>query len=181
MTHYTSFKLGRSPDDGRGFWVLFPLFGLLVALLLLFFVLLRPGRVEGDSMVPTLYPEERFLSTMGYEEPRLGDVIVFDVRDERDNHIRLVKRVVALPGDTVLLEGDAVFVNGRELRATVVDSGSREPVIGPVEVEPGHVVVMGDNRPVALDSRDFGPVPMFSVHGRVLAVFWPPSRMRLVR
>lgn len=161
--------------------MLFPLFGLLVAVLLLFFVALRPGRVEGDSMRPTLLPEERFLSTMGYAEPRLGDVIVFDVRDEQDNRIRLVKRVVGLPGDSVTLKGDAVYVNGRELRAPVVDSGIREPVIGPVTVGPGHVVVMGDNRPVALDSREFGPVPMFSVHGRVLAVFWPPSRMRFVR
>ncbi|MBE0476229.1 MAG: signal peptidase I [Coriobacteriia bacterium] len=181
MTRYRSFRLGPEPEGSRKAWLLFPLLGLFVATVLLFFVVFRPGAVEGSSMEPALHAQERFLGTRDYSAPSRGDVVVFDVRDPDDRSVQLVKRVVAIPGDTVYAEGDAVWVNGERDPTHGVDSGEREPVFGPLTLDGEHVFVAGDNRPLALDSRRFGPVPRASIRSRVIAVFWPPHRVRLVR
>ena len=138
--------------------------------------------IDGPSMQPNLYYDQwvmmekvtyRFL-----HGPRRGDVMVFDVPDEK---ISLIKRVVALPGETVEVRGGQVFIDEDEQPLeepwTTQLGGPDYP---PTLVPPLHVFVLGDNRPVSRDSRYFGPVPLDQVHGRAWIICWPPGQVKVI-
>ena len=151
--------------------------------------------VPSASMLPSISPGTRvFVNKAVYEGApvRRGEVVVFINPNER--HQRYVKRVVALPGDTVDVVGTDVFINGTKLDHSPVPGGSggpyarlesngeaRYPVLvepgadasqtprtpGPVKVPNGHCFVLGDNRTHSTDSRDVGPIPLADILGRV--------------
>ena len=105
-----------------------------------------------------------------------ADVSRFDVivlGNPADPAVDYVKRVVGLPGDLVRLRRGALVVNGRvapERFAPIHDAATTPEV----RVPPGFVWVLGDNRPVSCDSREFGLVPVELIRGTVRARFWPP-------
>jgi len=173
---------GESSGSGERIarMVFFPLLLLFAAVVLVFFVLYSPVRVQGPSMVPTLMDEDRVLITHGTKELARGDVVVL-VADEGGTEVELVKRVIGLPGDVVEVRGDAAYVNGvREPeRGQMVGEG--EPPRGrSTTVAAGQVFVMGDNRGLSEDSRYIGTVPVSGIKGRVVAVFAPIQRIRTV-
>lgn len=167
------------PSDGRHFLSLMALVAILAALVTLLYVVFTVIRVDGDSMLPALEHNDRILVTRGYSNPQAGDIVAFFAVDYDGTRIRVVKRVVAVPGDSVEIVGDSAYVNG-ELSlvaptATVSPDGQRT---GSITVPEGTVFVLGDNRPDSLDSRIFGPIPLTSVIGRAKAIILPPSRVR---
>lgn len=129
--------------------------------------LLRPFRVAGRSMVPTLQDGSVVLvdrTAFLWRAPRRGDLVVF-----RSPEWGLaVKRVVALPGDRVEFSDGEVSVNGRPFMASASphEHGRRWVVLVP----PGTFFCIGDNLPESLDSRRTGPVPAGLLVGRVVAV-----------
>jgi signal peptidase I len=168
------------PGDRAYLPLLGALVTILVTLLVVLYGLNTVIRVDGDSMYPALHDEDRILVTRGYDEPRRGDIVtlVEPMGGEGDG---LIKRIIAIGGDTVTIEGDVAYVNG--VRSAVAP----EAVIGPdtrgfapVEVPEGWVYLMGDNRPTSLDSRHFGIVPDVALRGRVIAVISPVTRFRLM-
>lgn len=161
-------------------FLLAPLAAVLVVLVLVFFVLFDFARVDGPSMVPTLRNNEYVLITRGLSGPKRGDVVVLNVLD-RGQRSEWVKRVVALPGDRVSVTGNQVLVNGapEAFGHPIMDDGSRTPV-EETTVPAGMIYVLGDNRSVSLDSRFVGPLPRSDLHGKVIAVYAPITRMRLV-
>jgi signal peptidase I len=160
--------------------LLLPLLIVLLTVGAIFYVFFGVSEVQGTSMVPTLQGGDRLLLTKGYTSPHHGDIVVF-VIDEHGTPTEIVKRVVGLPGDTVEVFGDSVLVNGKP-EATphtgIVQATS--PHILPQTIPPGSVWVMGDNRPVSLDSRYIGPIALSTARGRVAAIFAPIGRMRVV-
>lgn len=141
-------------------------------------VVAAPSLVQGPSMEPTLRTGDRVLvEKLGYrfDEPQRGDVVL--IRSENGG-TDLIKRVAALPGETVSVRGDTVYVDGEPLRGARASrdlpgfSGLR------TTVPPGHVYVLGDNRERSLDSRSYGPVPLERVEGEALATYWPLDRLR---
>jgi signal peptidase I len=159
--------------------LLIPLLILLAAIVTPLYLLYDVGKVDGPSMQPTLENAEYLLITRGWSSPRRGDVVV--VRWSHDGTTEeLVKRIVALPGDTVAVEGDHVTVNGAK------ESFTHRIIVGPVRVRltvvvpPDTVFVCGDNRANSLDSRFIGPLPLSGIHGRVVAVWAPVDRMRVI-
>jgi signal peptidase I len=162
-----------------------------VALLVQAF-LVRPYRIPSESMAATLVPSDRVLVNRviyRLRDPRRGEIVVFD--SAAVGHI-LIKRVVGLPGDVISVDGGSVFVNGRRLVEPYVRrvDGQTEPTeafIGTgrpwslehaYTVPAGHYFLMGDNRVVSDDSRDWGPAPRGEIIGEAFATYWPLTRVR---
>lgn len=137
--------------------------------------------VHGTSMKPNLaYDQRVIVDKVTYSlihGPRRGDVVVVYMPAERE---LLIKRVVALPGETVAVRDGRVSINGQPLKEpwATCRGGLDYP---PRQVPPGHVFVLGDNREVSRDSRFFGPVPVDQIGGRVTFVVWPLDRMGRIR
>ena len=163
-------------------WLVVPLTIALVAILLVFYGLYRTTTVDGESMLPTLRPEDRVLVTKSYGEPRRGDVVVVNIPDSRGQSHDLVKRVVAVGGDVVSVVQDVLYLNGqREGSPDIIVDPSDGANVSEMPIPAGTVFLLGDNRPVSYDSRFFGPVPVTDVQGKVVAVFAPVTRLSAVR
>lgn len=150
--------------------------GLLVALLLGGLLPVEVVRVESDSMAPTVQAGDRLLVRHGPGDVRRGDVLVL-----RDPHGAgaLVKRVVAVGGQRVAIEDGVLVVDAVPVAEPYADPDRIDGVFHrPRLVPPGHVFVLGDDRRESVDSRDFGPVPVSDVIGRVVWRLGPvPGRL----
>jgi signal peptidase I len=177
---------GRLSPGARAFfdWVVVVTVALLVAFTVRTFVLAH-FVVEGSSMYSTLETGDRvFVNKMSYRlhDPNRGDVVVLHEvtgASERD----LIKRVIALPGETVEMTNCQVKVDGRTLVEPYLDpevvtlnncGQNFEPILVPED----HVFVMGDNRGGSQDSRAIGPIDEDDLVGRAFVVFWPKSNWR---
>jgi signal peptidase I len=137
--------------------------------------------VRGHSMEPALLDGDRLV----VERPGLvhdaEDVQRFDViilGNPREPSVDYVKRVVGLPGERVALRSGRLHIDGApvdEAFAPIFDGDTTEDVAVPA----GYVWVLGDNRPVSADSREFGLVPIELIRGRVCARVWPPARVSM--
>jgi signal peptidase I len=159
---------------------------LLVAFALVF-GLVRPFIVEAfyipsESMMPTLEVGDRvFVNKFIYRfaEPERGDIVVFESIEGSEQD--LIKRVVAVPGDTVAVQNGVLFVNGQPQEEPYVNSAFPDgSFFGPTTVPEDSVFVMGDNRGNSRDSRFFGPVSISNVEGEAFLTFWPPSHVDLL-
>ena len=167
--------------DHLAAWLIVPLVALLAIILIVFYGLFNTTTVDGESMLPTLRPADRVLFTKSYSRPVRGDIVVIHLLDEQRQPHDIVKRVVAVPGDTIEIRNDIAWVNGsREATHGVILDPSVAVSIPSQRIPDGNVFVMGDNRPVSLDSRFIGLIPLPDVQGEVAAVFAPITRMRLV-
>ncbi|MGI6542570.1 MAG: signal peptidase I [Limnochordia bacterium] len=155
---------------------------LLGAVFLAVFVILfiaRAFTVEGPSMLPTLHTGERLLIdkvTYRLRTPRRGEVIVF--RYPADPEQYFIKRVIGLPGDTVVIRGGKVYVNDQCLEEDYVTS----PILGefgPYMVPEQSYFVLGDNRNNSEDSRSerVGYVSDELIIGRAIWRYWPITRV----
>ncbi len=152
----------------------------VLALLAIRVVVAEPFAIPSDSMAPTLEPGDHVLvDKLAYRggEPARGDLVVF--RAPRSDTI-LLKRVVAVEGQTVGIEDGRLVVDGRRPREPYTDPDAIDSVFfGPVRVPPGTVFVLGDNRLDSTDSRELGSVPVDRLIGRARARIWPPGRVGL--
>jgi signal peptidase I len=134
----------------------------------------EPFKIPSESMEPTLRPGDQALVAKVGGTPDRGALVAFHQPGTGDV---LLKRVVAVGGDTVGLDDGLLVVNGRTLREPYANTKSQDSVyFGPVHVPAGTVFVMGDNRGISEDSRDFGAVATRDVIGRAVARLWPPGR-----
>ena len=104
--------------------------------------------------------------------PQRGDVIVF--RYPKDPTRDFIKRVIALPGDTVEIREGRIFVNGQQLVEPYIDDGDRLTyACSTYRVPPGEFFVLGDNRNNSSGSHVWGPVPREYIVGKAWVVYWP--------
>jgi signal peptidase I len=117
--------------------------------------------------------------TYHVRDPRRGEIVVFHARgelggtitpDAKSHDLALDKRLIGIPGDNVVGRDDRVYVNGRKADDIPTLPFPR------VELGPEEYFVLGDNRDVSHDSRDFGPVPRDAIVARVVLVAWPLGR-----
>jgi signal peptidase I len=133
--------------------------------------------VSGPSMEPSLHDQERIMVdkvSYLFHSPARGDVIVFAAPPTPNESY--VKRIIALPGDVISVDGTAVIVNGVTLSETYVDpamqGNSYAPIVNRV-VPPNAYFVLGDDRRNSSDSRAWGFVPRANIVGRATLVYWP--------
>jgi signal peptidase I len=148
---------------------------VVLALIALRAFVAEPFRIPSESMAPTLEPGDQALVTKLGGAPARGDLVAFHA--PRTGEV-LLKRVVAVGGDSVGIEDGVLVVNGRKQReGYVADPDAIDSVyFGPVTVAKGSLFMLGDNRANSEDSREFGAVPADRVIGRATARVWPPSR-----
>lgn len=133
--------------------------------------------VKGHSMEPSLFDGDRLVvDRVSYNlvDVKRGDVVV--LRYPRNPAVDFVKRVVGLPGDHVELRDGKLYVNGSAIPCEwdwIADHEDMPSVLVP----DGNYFVLGDNRPISCDSREFGLVAQELLKGRVCVRFWPLDRM----
>jgi signal peptidase I len=134
----------------------------------------EPVTVSSDSMLPTLARGDTVLLdklTPRWAEVEPGQLVAFS---SPDDGAPTLKRVVGVAGDVVAVRDAVLHVNDERVEEPYVDHASVDgSYFGPVPVPEGTVFVLGDNRANSIDSRDYGPVPLDRVTGRVLFQIWP--------
>lgn len=128
-------------------------------------------RVASDSMTPTYCRGDQLLVLRGGADTATpGDVVTFTDPVE---HAASLKRVVAVAGQTVRIYDAALLVDGVAVEEPYVDGEHIEGTFfGPVTVPPDSVFVLGDERELSIDSRDYGAVARSAIDGRVLTRLW---------
>ncbi len=155
-------------------WTRDLLIAIGLALVIIVF-LYQPVKVEGTSMAPLLSDQERiFINKFVYrfEAIHRGDVVVFWYPLDRSKSF--IKRVIALPGETVSIRQGVVTVNGNVVPEPYVPPQYEDVSdYGPVRVPKDSYFVMGDHRISSNDSRVFGPVASRFIYGRAVFAYWP--------
>jgi len=142
--------------------------------------LAQATRVFGQSMEPNLHTDQRIVVekvSYRFHLPQRGDVVVLKL--PQDAKELLIKRVIALPGDTVEVHDGRVWVNGQPVDEPYLT----QPTMGqmaPLVIPDGHVFVLGDNRGFSNDSRSFGTVPLENIVGHAWLSYWPPDQIGFV-
>jgi signal peptidase I len=162
-------------------WGLVLVAALVVAILVKTF-LFQAFYIPSASMETTLNVGDRVLvNKVSYDlhEVNRGDLVVFKrppgesgPGDEIDD---LIKRTIALPGETVEVRSSVVYIDGLALDEPYLDEELVYPDFGPITVPAQQIFMMGDNRPDSRDSRVFGPIDTGQIVGRAFFRIWPPS------
>lgn len=157
-----------------------------VFFIIIWYFVLSPRAIDGISMYPFLQNNDFILVyKLQYltKDPQRGDVVVFKHSETQD----YIKRVIGLPGETVTVQNGSVYINGKALVETYLDSAVRtqpESTIRegvPYKIPENQYVLMGDNRPYSTDSREFGAVEKDFIEGRALLVWFPPEDGKLIK
>jgi signal peptidase I len=156
-----------------------------LALTLIIFIVIRFAiqsyRVEGTSMQPGLQSDEYVLvnkTAYLFHIPDRGDIIVF--HDPLDTSKDYIKRVIGLPGDTISYTSTTVEVNGVVLNEPYISEKANPLAKSPFVVPANDYFVLGDNRPISDDSRDWGFVPKDYIVGKAVMVYWPVNKWELI-
>ncbi|HZJ76702.1 MAG TPA: signal peptidase I [Oscillospiraceae bacterium] len=165
-------------------WLQTIIVSLVIALIITTFI--KPTIVKNCSMSPTLEENDfliinRFLYKRG--TPERGDIVVFrsNLKTETGKQKLLIKRVIALPGDKIVITDGKIYLNGSELEESYIKN---EYTMGDTDllIPENEIFVMGDNRSNSLDSRDgiLGLVDLDTVMGKAFIRLFPFSRIGLL-
>lgn len=156
--------------------------------MMIYLLLAQPHKVDGRSMYPNFQDQEYILTDkVSYRKysPSRGDVIVFHAPPPHNSDF--IKRVVGMPGESVMVQAGYVFINGKRLDemylptsyVTSEKSFLREGV--PYKIPDGYYIVFGDNRDFSSDSREWGPISEKAIVGKAWLRYWPINRFGTVR
>ncbi len=161
--------------------------------LVVYLFLLQPHQVNGQSMVPTFQSGEYVLTDkVSYKigNPERGDVIVFHAPEAancpKGTGCDFIKRIIGLPGDSIQVRDDAIWVNGVQLEEPYIPEEfdilpgeyTRNRV---VTLGPNEYFAVGDNRPYSSDSRAWGPITPDLIVGRAFFRYWPLNKAGVVQ
>ena len=159
--------------------------GLALALVLRLYVV-NLARIKGRSMLPTLHDRDIALVwRLPYRlrTPRRGEVVICHYPGRKMKRLpflpqAFVKRVSALPGDTVEWQEGVLLLNGEPLKEPYLDPARCRSLRTrpPRTLGPDEYYVLGDNRDASIDSRSVGPLRRRDIRGRVVAVLFRPLR-----
>jgi len=156
--------------------------------LVIYLFIVQPNQVKGASMENTFHDKEYiFTSKISYKFSPIkhGDVVIF--KSPKNNEIELIKRVIALPGDTIMIQDETVFVNNQPMTESYIKNPTQVIVGGaaldgePIKIQPGYMFVMGDNRGGSSDSREFGQIPDSLLVGQVVYRYFPFNTMGIIK
>jgi signal peptidase I len=179
-------KIGIQPSESVGYssvWrELWDVVETILLALILYFAIdavFARVRVENISMETTFMPGDVLVvNKLAYKlgDYQTGDVVIFhNPNYEKEDFI---KRIIGTPGDTVVIKGGKVYVNGNELQEKYI---SQPPIYeGEWRVPNDALFVLGDNRNESSDSHVWGFVPLKDVVGKALFVYWPWNAITII-
>lgn len=162
-----------------------------VVIILVTSLIIKPNVVSGRSMYPALQTDDRGFSNvlaLATEGVERGDIVTANMVNEEDGKTySVVKRVIGLPGETIECRDEKVCINGKELdESQYLDesfakewyntNGYFNDSFGPVSLKEDEYFLMGDNRPISMDSRETGPVKKEDILAKDFMVLFPFSR-----
>lgn len=160
--------------------------GAIFALVYLFVA--QPHKVSGSSMVPTFINGDYILTdkiTYHLSAPKRGDVIV--LKNPKDETQDFIKRIIALPGETIMISNGHILINGQIMVEPYLSSDLLTPPENflhegeEAKVPANEYFVFGDNREHSSDSREWGPITKEEIIGRVFFRYWPPGAFGLFK
>lgn len=155
--------------------------------LIVYLFFMQPHQVNGRSMFPTFNSGDYLLTnkvTYRTGEPQRGDIVVFHAPEEAScptgTGCDFIKRIIAVPGDTLALRDNAYYLNGERLTESYIpDDFKSMPgkfIEGrTVTMGPNEYFVSGDNREYSSDSRVWGPISREDIVGKAFLRYWPTS------
>jgi signal peptidase I len=172
-------KLWRSQGENIRMLII----ALVLAIAIRVFIA-EPRYIPSSSMVPTLKVGDRLVIekvSYKFHTPQTGDIIVFEPPPQLQQigytkDQAFIKRVIALPGQIVMVHQGQVFVEGQPLAEPYIFAPPHYEW-GPYQVPEGQLFVMGDNRNNSNDSHIWGFLPETNIIGRTWLRFWPLDRL----
>ena len=158
---------------------------ILVVAVAIFFALrttVQAYDVIGSSMEPNLHYGDRLMVNKvvyNIHDPERGDVIILKPPHLPEDAVPYVKRIIALPGDTVEVKDGAVYVNGIRLDEPYLDE-LPEYTFPELTVPEGEYFVLGDNRNHSVDSHNGWTVPEDNIIGKAWFSYWPSEEWGFV-
>ena len=152
---------------------------LTLAIFLVVKVAVQNFKVEGESMLPNLHNGEYILvNKVDYlvHAPQRGDIVVFRAVPAGEPDKDFIKRIIGLPGETVAVRNNTVYIDGRSLNEPYAHF-PEDYTFPPKVVPPGDYFVLGDHRNDSYDSSKW-PVPWLpraDIVGKAWIAYWPPS------
>lgn len=160
---------------------LIPYIVIVVVVVLLRTFIATPVVVSGSSMTPTLKNGEILILNKLATKYNRYDIVVVDaiINGKKE---RIVKRIIALPGENIEYKDHSLYIDGKKMRddfKSITDDFSLEELEGVDEIPEGYYFVMGDNRRNSLDSRDsrVGLVKEEDIIGKPILRIWPINKI----
>jgi signal peptidase I len=156
---------------------LIPYILIIIVVLLFKRYIVSPIRVNGQSMYPTLKNADMMIlneTSYYFKDIKRFDIVVVDAKDEL-----IIKRVIALPGETISYKNNTLYINGKKVEEKY--SYGITDDFESVKLKKDEYFVMGDNRQNSLDSRYFGPFKKKYIRGKTNVIFLPFDRMGKVK
>ena len=164
----------------------------LSVFVLIYLFVAQPNEVKGNSMYPNFLDKEYLLTDkLSYQfgDPKRGDVVIFKAPASEAcsaEGCEYIKRVIGIPGDSVMIQNGEVYLNGELLDQSFLPDGIVTEIEEYMEegieviVPEGQYLCFGDNRPNSKDGRAFGPITRDSIVGKAFFKYWPISSIGLV-
>ena len=140
---------------------------IIIAVILIRTFIITPVRVDGASMDQTL-EDGQILLLYKLANVDYGDIVVLD--EEKEGEI-IIKRIIGMPGDTVSIKDNTVYVKGEEVEEDYAYGETSD--YEEITLDDDEYFILGDNRPISKDSRYFGPVKEDEIIGKVIFRLWP--------
>lgn len=147
---------------------------IVVVVILIRTFIVTPVRVDGDSMKKTLYNKDILLLW------KLGSVSYDDVivlREESDEEV-IIKRVIAMPNDTVMIKKGKIYVNDKEIEDKYSYGDTSD--VDKITLDDDEYFILGDNRLISKDSRYFGPIKEKDIRGKIIFRLFPFNKIGVV-
>ncbi len=157
---------------------------VLALLVMVYLFIMSPQEIQGSSMEPNFHDGEYILTNKilyKFRDPVRGDVVI--LKSPMNKEIDYIKRVIGLPGDTVSVHDNALWINGEKLVEpylapdTQIFGGTFLPEGQTITVPPDNYFVCGDNRAHSSDSREFGTIAKGDLIGVAIFRYYPFSLM----
>ena len=158
---------------------------ITIVIAVVFFVILNATigtfRVYGTSMLPNIEPGDCIVVnklTYSFREPDRGEIVILHSPKKHDTD--LIKRIIALPGDTIEIRDGMVFVNGTALEEPYIKDAPdyKYPL---QDIPEGHYFVLGDNRIISADSHLGWYLPEENLIGKAWVRYWPFEKLDVIK